>query len=265
MKRRLTVISLVLSFVFAVVGCSDSGDTASSAPSVVSSAPAQTSATSSVPEIKKSEMELLLEGSAWQINGETVYLTFSNDKRVTAYDLSWLDCEHQEAGKFLSYDLGTAENGTKTLTVYYLTEEEQTIFEFQKDTKSFLNATTGEPLQAVSMKSFVQTFMNQIQAAQQQGEETWGSQGEINQGISTLCSYWDSLYQLVNTYLQTVSPQQYQVINEENKTFASSRDLAMQEAGKEVEGGSSYQMVTGNVYCTQTQSRIETIMNQDLK
>ncbi len=251
------ILCFVLVFLF--VGCSSNIDTTNS--------PARsTQSTQSVSEIEKTEMELVWEATAWQMEGESFYLVFTKDKHVTACDFTQLDGETENVGKFSSYDIGTAENGMQSITVYHLTQEEQTVFDYQKDSKSFVVTNTKKALQPVSMRTFVQAFIARIQEVQKQGEETWSSQGEINQGIGTLCYYWDALYQMVNTHLETVlSAEQYQDLMEENKAFITNRDIAMQEAGKEFEGGSSYQMITGSVYCTQTQNRIESLMNQYLK
>lgn len=267
MKKIIFPLLICLLFT-TVVGCGDDKTQDVSSVASVSSVSSQVASSQPEQTVQKSEIELVLQKDVWQPVGESYYLVFFNNQSVVLYDFSALDGVTQDVGKYLSYALGHDEQGAQTVTVDFLTGSEQrTVFLFNEETKEFATAEESPlVLNTVSMKTFVDGFISQIEAVEKQGEDTWQSQSEINQGMGILCCYWNALYQMVNSHLEaTLTTQQFQTVAAENKTFVSTRESAMQQAGKDVEGGTTYPMVTGGVYCSQTKNYIQTLMTNYMK
>ena len=265
MRKICLCILLCLLVASVLVGCGDETTQSESqkesqqASQMASQLQAQN--TSSARE--KDEVELVVEKTAWQIDESTSFLLFGNE-RVTEYDLSVLDGETQEIGKFLSYKIDTDEQNNKSISIESLVTDEPTVFVYNRETKTFeTNSGTKMVLKSVSMKSFVDQYMRQIEKVQDEGGEKWGSQAEMNVGSGTICCYWNALHEAVNTHLKTVlSAQEYEMYLQDNKAFLTARDAAMQEAGKDVEGGSLYPVVTNGAYSTETKKRMDAIVIQ---
>ncbi len=248
MKR---IILCVLSFilVFSVlVGCSnETQETASNG--------------SSVPQ--KEEVELVLEQTAWLLEGLNGYLLFTDDKRVTIYDFTQLDGENQEVGKFLTYETGKNEQGLQTITISYLyTGKDTTLFTYNKQNKVF-ESSDNIILRSGSVRTFVNDFIKKIKDVESKGMDEFASQADMNVRSGTLCCYWNALHESLKMHLKTILPaDKYETFKQETKIFESQRDKAVQEAGKEVEGGSLYPVVTGGAYCTQTEKEIQNILTK---
>lgn len=246
-KRILCVLSFVLAF-FVLVGCSnDSQETVSNG--------------SSVPQ--KEEVELVLEQTPWQLEGVDGYLLFTNDKRVTIYDFSQLDGENQEVGKFLTYETGKNEQGLQTITISYLhTDRDTTLFTYNKQSELF-QSSDNSILRSSSVSAFANDFIKKIKEAESKGMDEFASQAEMNVRSGVLCGYWNELHEALKMHLKTIlTNDKYETFMQETKSFEIQRDTAVQEAGKEVEGGSLYPVVTGGAYCTQTEKEIQRILTK---
>ncbi len=246
-KIILCILSLVMAFLV-LVGCSNQEKETET---VVSSAP------------QKEEVELVLEQTAWRLDGLNGFLLFTNDKRVTVYDFSLLDGETQEIGRFLTYETEKNEQGLQTITISHLfPNEERTVFTYNKQDNIF-EASKNKTLSSVLLSTFTNDFIKKINEAESKGMDEFASQADMNIRSGTLCNYWNGLHEALKMHIKTILPaDKYENFKQETKTFESQRDKAVQEAGKEVEGGSLYPVVTGGAYCTQTQKEIQRILTQ---
>ena len=251
MKKILAFVLIVV-FVFSFAGCGEDSKTVTRTD--VSS---QISAES---QVVKEEVELVLEKTVWQLQGESFYMLFSTNKRVTVYDLSKLDGTGQDVGKYLTYEIGK-ENNQQTISIFYLLDSDKTIFNYNSQEKTFiLSDDSKTKMEPIEVKTFVEAYEKQIEAFALQGENQWTTQAEINEGSGMICTYWNNLYQLIDVHLESVLPaEQYKTFQQENKTFELQRDVALQEAGEQIDGASASATVINDVYCTQTQKRIATI------
>ncbi len=246
MKRLLAGILSLLLAVCMLFGCSEeASETTSSAP-------------------QKEEVELVLEQTLWKLEGQTEYLLFSTGKRVTAYDLSLLDGKVQEVNRYLTYTVSTDAQGIQTVSISFLKETDTTVLVYDKQTKGF-KTTDSKPvaLQPISVSAFVNDFSQGIKQVEKTGMDELASQSEMNALSGILCCYWNSLHEALKMHLESVLPEkEYTAFQQQTKTFESARDAAVQQAGKEVEGGSMYPAVTNGAYCTQTEQQIQTILTQ---
>lgn len=211
----------------------------------------------------KEEIELMLEETAWKMEGINGYLLFTNDKRVTIYDFSLLDGANQEASKFLTYETGKNEQGFQTIAVSFLrANEEKTLFTYNKDTNVF--ATSDKTtLHSASVSDFIHDYIKKIKDVESKEMDEFTSQADMNVRAGILCGYWNELHEALKMHLKTIlSVNQYDDFVKQAKMFESQRDKAVQEAGKDVEGGSLYPVVTGGAYCTQTEKEIQRILTQ---
>lgn len=245
-KIILCILSLVMAFLV-LVGCSNQEKETET---VVSSAP------------QKEEVELVLEQTLWQLEGHSAFLLFHDGKCVCEYDLSAINGVSNEIEKSLSYEIEIDGNGDKMIFFPYLLGKQAFRLTYQSQTKTFVNTIENKVvLKQVSMRSFVEEFMKKINAAENDNE--WQSQAEMNVAAGVRCNYWDTLYQAIDYYLKaTLSVEEYAVFESETKAFETARQTAMDTAGKEVEGGSLYPVVTGGAYCTQTQKEIQNILTK---
>ncbi len=256
-KIFVILVSLTLVFSF-LMGCSEDSQPADDGETSTSS----TTSVSSV--VSKDEAELVLEQTLWQIEGAKEFLLFYDGKQVSEYDLDAIDGENQEVEKPLSYAIETGKNSEKIIYFPYLIGKHDFRLTYHQEDKTF-TAMNDEKIsmKQVSMKSFMQQFMQQIAKAETDGGNQWQTQAEMNIGSAVICNYWNTLFDAIDRYLQaTLSQKEYQDFAKKTKNFETSRDAAMQEAGKEVEGGSMYVMVTNGAYSTATQKQIQTILTE---
>ncbi len=209
----------------------------------------------------KDEVELALDGTLWQVNGQLTYLLFHGDKEFSEYDLSLLDEETQEVEKCLSYAIETDAKNEKAIYFPYLLGENDLRFQYQLETKTLVPKDKAINLKQVSVKSFIEEYMQRIENASK--NKNWETQAEMNIATGIRCNYWDTLYEAIARYLQaTLSEEDYASFDSQTQTFKTARQTAMDEAGKEVEGGSMYPVVTGGAYCTETEKQIQKILTE---
>ena len=250
-KGLICVLSLVMAFCF-LIGCSKETEEI-----VVSRDSSST--VSALPQ--KDEVELALEGTLWCVNDQFTYLLFHDGKEVSEYDLSLLDDETEEIEKCLSYAIETNAKAEKTVYFPYLLGKNDLRWQYQSKTKTVVPKDDTPSIKQVSMRTFIDEFVKKIQAAGK--EKQWESQAEMNVAAGVRCNYWDTLYQAIDYYLKaTLSVEEYAVFESETKAFETARQTAMDTAGKDVEGGSLYPVVTGGAYCTQTEKEIQNILTK---
>ncbi len=250
MKKWIAFV-LTFALIFCVfVGCSNETQeivVSQEGASVVTSAP------------QKEEAELVLESTLWQVNNQPTYLLFHDEKEVSEYDLTLLNEETSEVEKCLSYAIETDAKTGKTIYFPYILEKNDLRLQYQPKTKTFVPKDSTVSLKQVSMKSFIEEFMKQIENAGK--DKNWETQAEMNVAAGVRCNYWNTLYQAIEYYLKvTLSTEEYSSFATQTKAFETARQAAMNEAGKEVEGGSLYPVVTGGAYCTETKKEIQNIL-----
>ena len=212
-------------------------------------------------EISNEEVEAVLESSLWQVNNQAVYLLFHGQTEVLQYDLSLLDEETEQIEKSLLFGIETNETYGKAVYFPNLLGKNSVRFQYQSETNTFVSLEDSFSVQQVSFKTFAEDFMQHIENAGK--DKNWESQAEMNVAASVRCKYWDSLYQAANRHLKAIlSEEEYNTFSTQTKAFETARQAAMDEAGKEVEGGSLYPVVTGGAYCTETKKEIESILTK---
>ena len=131
----------------------------------------------------------------------------------------------------------------------------------QSGSKEALESQPSNSIEGLNVTEYlapIQAQADDIRAALEQDPLT---QTELNEKAQELYTLWDDAMNQILTELRSILPEaEFSELEQEQAAWISVRDAAMEEAGKEVEGGSMQAMVTALEGASQTEARLRELI-----